>query len=558
MIACVLIPCTLYAQSSSYTQSSTATTPAQSSAQAQPTVTSSAPANPQQQAAAASPMTTTVVSPIVQQSASASPAYAIVTDPEFQELDLRSRELDFRSKELDFRAKEITFRSKENYLRGLLSAEGKLLYDIEQNSLMVVDYPENIKRLEEYLDEIDIPMNQVLIEARIVEVSLEGEHAMGVNWSLFGDKRGIPLGQYSLYSTEPAAGLEHKHQGLAQAIAYKNTYYPPNQTTTGSEEPFTMTLFDENISIVVKALSNRLKTTVLSAPSITTVNNRKADIKVISQLRWVVPTISVSDAGTTTLSWAEGGGSPQEVGIVLDVVPRITDDGQVAMELHPEISEQTDSLSLRAIAGATTIDYTIPIISKRTANTKVVIGDGQTLIIGGLIKNNATKGETKVPLLGDMPILGHMFRSKKDTKLKTELLIFVSPKIITPKDYRSMKAAREKISKDTIGRSVFNIETQKPVIDSIFAGDNIKKVVKEQEEAEALENTSHAAVPQSKAAGRVSSSIPPYNPADRHATSVGRYPSVTEPLQKGQIAVIVNGEDERERDVKRLLNLFDN
>jgi len=122
----------------------------------------------------------------------------------------------------------------------------------------------------------------------------------------------------------------------------------------------------------------------------------------------------------------------EEVGISLKVTPTITDDGKISMEIHPEVSEKIDDYQLTVVQGSTEIPYTVPVIDTRTADTKVVIGNGQTLIIGGLIKEKTTSGVSKVPFLGDIPGLGWFFKSKKDTKNKTELLIFVSPTIITP------------------------------------------------------------------------------------------------------------------------------
>ena len=201
------------------------------------------------------------------------------------------------------------------------------------------------------------------------------------------------------------------------------------------EDPFTITIFDENINVVLEALANSYDTNVLSAPRITTVNNRAADIRVIRDLPWAEPEVSTEE-GVVTVTWDI---NYEEVGIILEVTPMITEDGQIALEISPEISEKVDDYDLTVVQGTTEVPYTVPIIDRRTANTKVVIGNGQTLIIGGLIKDTLTKGETKVPLLGDIPILGWLFKSTKDTWDKTELLIFVSPTIITPQVLTHMK-----------------------------------------------------------------------------------------------------------------------
>ena len=103
------------------------------------------------------------------------------------------------------------------------------------------------------------------------------------------------------------------------------------------------------------------------------------------------------------------------------------------MDIKPDVSEKTADFTLTVTdPNGKAIPYTVPIIDSRTANTKVIVGNGQTFIIGGLMKETTTDGSTKVPVLGDIPGLGWMFKNNKKTKEKTELLIFVSPTIITP------------------------------------------------------------------------------------------------------------------------------
>lgn len=322
-------------------------------------------------------------------------------------------------------------------IKNLLSDGGKVLYGNEQNSIVVIDYPDNIERVKEYLDIIDVSPQQVMIEARVVEVKLQKEHALGVNWQLLADKKHMPFGQYELGS---ASALGQFTEGLKQNISYKNTNYPPITGTT-SESPFTFGIFDEDINVILQALSNSLDTNVLSAPRVATVNNREAVIKVIQSLPWAEPDIQVSgDSGSVTASWKI---HFEEVGIILKTTPIINDDGNITMVLNPEISDKTSDYSLTVTQGTTSIPYTIPVIDKRSASTKVVVKNGQTLIIGGLIKEKITKGETKVPLLGDMPFLGYLFKSKKDTTDKTELLIFISPTIIVPEDFARMRKNKQ-------------------------------------------------------------------------------------------------------------------
>ena len=322
-------------------------------------------------------------------------------------------------------------------IKSLLSSSGKVLYGNEPNSIVVIDHPENVERVKEYLDMIDVPPQQVMIEARVVEVKLQKEHALGVNWQLLADKKHMPFGQYELGSS---SALGQFTEGLKQNISYKNTNYPPITGTT-SESPFTFGIFDEDINVILQALANSLDTNVLSAPRVTTVNNREAEIKVIQSLPWAEPDVQVSgESGSVTVSWKI---NFAEVGIILKTTPIINNDGNITMILNPEISDKISDYSLTVTQGSTSVPYTIPVIDKRSASTKVVVKNGQTLIIGGLIKEKSTKGETKVPLLGDMPFFGYLFKSKKDTVDKTELLIFISPSIIAPENFARMRKNKQ-------------------------------------------------------------------------------------------------------------------
>ncbi len=317
-------------------------------------------------------------------------------------------------------------------IRLLLSSEGKVFYGEEPNSIMVMDYPENLDRVTQYLNTLDVLPQQVLVEARVVEVELQGENALGVNWDLFADKGRIALGQFKAQSG--AADTTKGKGAIAQGIPDKKT--TRSAGSTSADNPFTISIFDENINLVLNALANVYKTDILSAPRVTTINNRPAEIKIVQSLPWAKPTVTVSDSGTSTITWDV---NFESVGITLKVTPTINEGGDISMVLNPEISEKTSDYHLAVVdSEGKNWPYNIPVIDRRTASTKVIIGNGQTLIIGGLIKDKVVKGQAKVPLLGDIPVLGHLFRSKKDIKEKSELLIFVSPTVINAQEVAHM------------------------------------------------------------------------------------------------------------------------
>jgi type IV pilus secretin PilQ/predicted competence protein len=310
-------------------------------------------------------------------------------------------------------------------IKSLLSKDGKVIYGNEPNSIIVFDYPQNLDRVQEYISLVDVVPRQVLIEARVVEVRLSREHSLGVNWALFADKGGFKMGQFRVNSAGGASSL-------AQAIPAKPIYNTPGQSTSGAVSPFTVTIFDENLNVVLSAIASDLDTDILSAPRITTVNNRQAEIKIIQSYPWAEPQVDTSgESGVVSITWTV---HFEEIGILLKVNPMITEEGTISMDLSPEISEKVDDLPL-VVEGIT---YKVPIIDKRSASTKVVVGNGQTLIIGGLIKDKTTYNRAKVPIVGDIPVLGYLFKSQKTTKEKVELLIFVSPTIVNANEVARM------------------------------------------------------------------------------------------------------------------------
>ncbi len=310
-------------------------------------------------------------------------------------------------------------------LLSLLSDNGKLIPDVETNSILVVDTPSNIAMVEEYLKMADKPSQQVLIEARLVEVKLEGEHSLGVNWSILSS-RASKIGEFEVYSIDSTGTAYYPYQ----AIPFRQPKWEP--LSGDDQQPFTFGIFNENINVIVKTLATQLDTKILSAPKITTVNNRRAKIdivKTIPYLEEIEKEDEDTETGTrTTFTYTY---SYADEGVTLEVTPLINPDGTITMTLFPQVKEIIRFKELPGPEGASRLPQ-LPETDVRFAQTKVTIKAGQTLVIGGLIREKKTKGITKVPLLGDFPLLGFLFRSKIDTKQKTELLILISPTIITP------------------------------------------------------------------------------------------------------------------------------
>ncbi|MCF7873839.1 MAG: tetratricopeptide repeat protein [Candidatus Omnitrophica bacterium] len=307
-------------------------------------------------------------------------------------------------------------------LLNLLSESGKIIPDTESNSILVIDHSPNIAMIEEYLKMADNPSEQILIEARVVEVSLDKEHSLGVTWKLWKEG-GLDLGGSATLGSAADSSLD-------QQIPFRKPYYKPISGSS-QQDPFTIGIFDDNIEVVLKALTTQLDTDILSAPKIATKNNLRAKIDVrttIPYLSEVEKEDQETESGTDTTYTYEY--EYADEGVALEVTPLINPDRTITLDIHPEVKEITRFIAQVTPEGASGTPE-LPETDIRVTQTKVTVKEGQTVVIGGLIKEKTSHGITKVPLLGDIPFLGNLFKSTKEEKQKTELLIMVSPKIIS-------------------------------------------------------------------------------------------------------------------------------
>ncbi len=250
--------------------------------------------------------------------------------------------------------------------------------------------PRYMDKVVELVKELDRPPAQVLIQVLLAEVTLDTESAWGVDFTL------LPQGSNALAGSFLAAG-----SGVLTALGVPN---------------FSVSTLD--FELLVRALEVQGRLDVLSRPQILVNDNEDAEINVGEEIQ-LVTNIERSDTGRVVSDV-----TPRNVGVILTVTPSISPDGYVRLDIAPEIS---------AVSARTTQiseDFEAPIISQRKAETTVTVRDGQTIVIGGLIQNRGETRKTKVPFIGDIPILGIPFRSEKTTTTKTELLIILTPRVI--------------------------------------------------------------------------------------------------------------------------------
>jgi general secretion pathway protein D len=281
----------------------------------------------------------------------------------------------------------------------------------------------------------------VHLEAIIVDVSTNKSADLGVNWAVFSNEDGtnVPAGGF----ISPIAGTSIVN--LAQAIANPASATAPTGATIGIGR-----LRDNGINFgaMIRALRTDDNVNVIATPSTTTLDNQEAELKVAQE----VPFITGQYTNSTTTS--SGTVNPfttvqrQEVGTILKITPKINDGTAVVLKIELESSE------LSGQSG----DANSLITNKRTINTNVLIKDGGTLVLGGLIQDSSTNSEQRVPLLGRIPLVGELFRTRATKRNKSNLMVFIQPRILrddaqaafeTDAKYNFMREQQQRNNRET-------------------------------------------------------------------------------------------------------------
>jgi type IV pilus secretin PilQ/predicted competence protein len=266
------------------------------------------------------------------------------------------------------------------------------------NSLILVDGPEQIAAIEKVIRQLDLETNQILIEAKLVQVESNALQELGINWSM---SSGAGMG----WKTAPSAGLGSN--GNLAGGPFKGGNATINTPASKASQGVAFGLLNGNLGVAISHLLETGKAEVLATPQITTLDNKEARIFMGDQVP--IQTKDVSGNTVTTMFNA---------GTELVVLPQITAPDRVLLNLKPK----KDNYQVVAGAGV--------VIRKQEAETNVVVTDGETVVIGGLVERSENKSEAGVPLLKDIPLLGVLFRYTRHELVKKDLAIFVTPRIV--------------------------------------------------------------------------------------------------------------------------------
>ena len=291
--------------------------------------------------------------------------------------------------------------------------------DPANNALIITAPPKIMRQIMAIIDKLDIRRPQVLVEAIIADVNVTKNAELGVNWAAFDNKQNSSVPAAAFVS--PVGGssivdLAAAVQNPAGALANGNTLL--SGTTLGVGRIGNGTL---NFAALLRAISSDAHTNIIATPSAVTMDDQEAELKVAQEVPFV--TGQFSNTGTAT----NGAVNPfqtiqrEEVGTILKVTPTISAEGTSVMM---KLSIESSSIGQRP-AGAVDL-----VTNKRTVSTNVLVEDGGVVVIGGLINNNNQKQESRVPILGSIPIIGLAFKTRSASTEKDNLMIFLRPKIM--------------------------------------------------------------------------------------------------------------------------------
>jgi len=293
--------------------------------------------------------------------------------------------------------------------------------DERTNTIFFRETRSNIDNIRKMLVQIDKPTRQVMIEARLVEVSADPVQAYGINWAgTVGSASSPKTVTYGnpIASGSPAPGSNPPTSGFALGNPNNNNFFG----SLGHLVPGQFAILSvPQFSATVQALNEDSDAEFLANPRIVTADNQQAKIEVIRNQP--VPQLNFNEQTATAVF---GGFQDKTFGNTLIVRPSINKDNFITLSVKPEISNKVADFHFQFQQA----DVTSPIIDKRSLDSNVLIKSGDTLALGGLISDQVSKARTKVPLLGDIPVLGYAFSSHDNERHKRNLLIFVTPTIL--------------------------------------------------------------------------------------------------------------------------------
>ena len=286
-------------------------------------------------------------------------------------------------------------------LESMKSSRGRITTVERTNSIIVYDTDTKIEQMSNALQELDVETQQIMITAKLVVVNSERARELGVDWT-------ARMGSANL--TPGVAGTPTGSTGGSTRTSAAIQSFPNNGATpavSGASTAITASLLDNNLQVALTNLMGDASTEVLASPQVSTLDNTEALVFMGDKVSIRV----IDDSGESSTQLVE-------TGIKLTVTPHVSGDNRILLDLHPENNSYGYDEKGQVV------------ISTQEAKTKVVVADGETVVIGGLTRNENTESESGIPFLKDIPLLGNLFKYSRKAVTKKDLIIFVTPRII--------------------------------------------------------------------------------------------------------------------------------
>lgn len=344
---------------------------------------------------------------------------------------------------LQSRIIQLKYASPSNLLAAvettLIDKRSKVMGDVRTSQLVVLATERELDAVDQLVARLDTQTKQVLIEARLMETSVSPSTEKGINWAGTLAAQHVTVGNNALPGIPAQAAIPANPSLGTTAI-------PANQGIIGGLlsnpqvigslakgsffSPATAFLNADGVNAVVSFLNQNSDAKVISEPRAVTLDNETAHLEVVR----ATPIINVT-AGTANTT----GGSQityTNLGIILDVTPRISANSFINLKVVPEVSRFADTVS-KTIQGQL---FQADEYDLRRIETRVMIPSGNTLVLGGLVSDDITTQNTKVPVLGDIPVLGYAFRSDYKQRIKSNLIVFITPTIVQDSDFQETQS----------------------------------------------------------------------------------------------------------------------
>ena len=346
-------------------------------------------------------------------------------------------------------------------LESMKSGRGRITVVERTNSIIVYDTDARIAQMENALTELDVETLQIMITAKLVVVNSELARELGVDWT-------ATMGNTAL--TPGVAGAANGSAAGATRTSAVIQSFPNNGRSAAVENAstaITTSVLDNHMQLAITNLMGDASTEVLASPQVSTLDNTEAEVFMGDKVSIRV----IDDAGESSTQLVE-------TGIKLTVTPHVAGDNRILLDLHPENNSY---------------DYDTKgeiVISTQEAKTKVVVADGETVVIGGLTRNETQESESGIPFLKDIPLLGNLFKYQKKAVIKKDLVIFVTPRVI--RNYMGNVAISEPTA-EKAGQEAKAEKKEAPKAEKKEAPKAEKKAKAEKKEAPKAEKKAEAA-----------------------------------------------------------------